>query len=160
YGRRRTATGSPFAESVRARAARRRRHIPVARAKSRSASAVTSGHTVARYGYCHPGATSSTLNLSSRNVHGDLFTCAISLHGPSMMSKGRRMSGLPRSLVVLAVVGLTMALPAVYVKPSSIARAAGGTTHVLSGQTPAVVAQHKAIVRAHHNAAATLTLNI
>ena len=70
------------------------------------------------------------------------------------------MSGLPRSLLVLAVVGLTMALPAAYVKPSSVARAAGGTTHVLSRQTPAVVAQHKANVRAHHNAAATLTLNI
>jgi kumamolisin len=70
------------------------------------------------------------------------------------------MSGLPRSLLVLAVVGLTMALPAAYVKPSSVAHAAGVTTHVLSRQTPAVVAQHKASVRAHHNAAATLTLNI
>src|ERR671939_201405 len=75
------------------------------------------------------------------------------------MSKGRRMSALPRSLFVLAV-GLSTALPAAYVKPSSVAHAADVTTHVLSQQTPAVVAQRKAIVRAHHNAAATLTLNI
>ena len=53
-----------------------------------------------------------------------------------------------------------MAVPAAYVTPSSGARAAGVTIHVLSRQTPAVVAQGKAIVRARHNADAMLTLNI
>src|SRR5438270_10351998 len=64
------------------------------------------------------------------------------------------------SLLVPAVVAMTMVLPATYLKPSSAARAAGITTRVLSGQTPPVVAHGKAALRAHHNANATLTLNV
>src|SRR5207248_394803 len=76
--------------------------------------------------------------------------------------KVERMSGkrLLRSLLMPAVVAVTMVVPATYLKPSSAARAAGVTTRVLSGQTPAVVAHGKATLRAHHNANATLTLNV